>query len=830
MNLVSGEVAFKHIREALSDNLSADSFSCEEIAFERFRLAMIDSGLSPLDRAVRLRHALRYADLYLGNAHARRSLPLPSKLGWPSEGQCQACGLRVRAEGSVEASPWKPDWQPGVSIDGVDAIAMRSARRQWLHRSPPADYWLKKMLGFDQFRGPGQALAVRSALHMPVCKTLLVVLPTGEGKSLVFQAIAAAYPKMTVAVVVPTIALALDHAAATRNCQSLAPDHPHAYIGGQNANNEMILDSIESEKQGLVFAAPEAFIGKLRQPLVDAARGGKLAALVIDEAHLVDAWGTDFRSEFQLLSALVAELRAVASFDQQPRIICLSATVTQATLETLNILFSPGEPISIVPAARLRPEPDIWVAPVSKSESERERRVIDALHHLPRPAVLYVTKPDEAEKWRDKLCEIGFKRIATVHGGTDTANRTKVVDSWRNGLLDLVVGTSAFGLGIDYAHVRTVIHACVPESLDRYYQEVGRSGRDNRASIALLISDDSDFSVAKKLSTKKIISGKKGLARWRAMFSTAVHDETVLTRFLVNPASRVAYNPDMGGDWHADWNGRVLNLMSHSGLIWLSGLKYDQAAKRTLVAIDIINDGHADTATWETRVEPVRKQLLKASRKTFVDMCRLIENNACPSTLFCELYRLHHFDRDWGVVSACGGCSYCRASRGEGWFADWPNAPTAPWPIGGLDKRLLKCCDNGRCFVERDTDALDKGRHRRWIKDIINGLWNCGVHKCIILGSPPEVLHEVLSTRPWCVAQGQDCTLLSSNGFPHGPEFVWVAPGHMPEAHHLLPLQVGDERIFLLPPDSNDPANPGRPLADRFSLLSIASFHNRLLT
>ena len=240
MRQVAGEIAYHHIWEAMSGTRPPESFLCEDIAFERLRRALIDTGLSSLDRALRLRHALRYADLCFAS-NERYRLPLPIFTGWPDHDQCQYCSLTVRAGSLVEALPWKPVWLQNVPVSGVDATAMRSLQRQWLNHPPIADYWLKDMLGFDEFRGPGQALAVRSALHMPKNKTLLIILPTGEGKSLVFQAIAAANPEKTVAVVVPTVALAQNHAEATCNCDLLHPEHPHAYIGGQTATNEIIL-------------------------------------------------------------------------------------------------------------------------------------------------------------------------------------------------------------------------------------------------------------------------------------------------------------------------------------------------------------------------------------------------------------------------------------------------------------------------------------------------------------------------------------------------------------------------------------------------------------
>lgn len=829
MSVLSGETAFGAIREALSGIKTPDSFSCEEIPFERLRLALIDVELSEFDRAVRLRHALRYASLSSPTPEMARTLPLPDMVGWPKPDKCVKFGLRVRAGGSVEALPWRPDWLPNIPDRGVDATPSQAPQRQWNNLAPTADPWLQSVLGFHEFRGPGQALAVRCALHIPNGSTLLVLLPTGEGKSLVFQALAAAHPKRTVAVVVPTVALALDHAIATRNFSVLHPEHPHAYVGGQDVNNATIRAAISNGEQGLVFAAPEAMVASLRQPLIDAARNGQLAALVIDEAHLVDAWGTDFRSEFQLLSALVAELRDVSPPHRQPVVVCLSATVTQEAMETLEALFSPNEPISLVPAARLRPEPDIWIAPVSNSKTERQQHVMEALCNLPRPAVLYVTEPTEANAWLNSLQQAGFARVRTVHGDTDTATRAQIIELWRKGELDLVVGTSAFGLGIDYSHVRTVIHACVPESLDRYYQEIGRSGRDNCASIALFLPAEYDFAVAESLSTKRIITIEKGLPRWGAMFKGAERDSSGALRYLVDPTVSPGYDPDMKSGRNEDWNGRVLNLMARSGLIRLSGLRYDYQSNRTRVAVDILDDGHAELTTWQARVGPVRKRLLDTYWGAFLGMRRLISDKSCPSLLFGKLYQLRHNQTDWPVVLACGGCAVCRTSYNEGWFAVWPNAPTAPWPIGRLNSRLKAYCDRGRCFIERDGDTFETKRQIRRLKDMVNALWDAGLRKCIVVGNIPQTFQEAIESRPWCVAHGQNDKVLGSNGLPPGPELVWIAEGGiLIGSHHFNPLQEDNERIVLLPPNPSDPANPSRLLAERLPVLPFDKFYNWL--
>lgn len=177
------------------------------------------------------------------------------------------------------------------------------------------------------------------------------------------------------------------------------------------------------------------------------------------------------------------------------RTLMLSATLTNSSRETLRAFFGTDGAFERIAALQLRLEPDFWIAPFS-TEQTRIDRVVEALHHAPLPAVLYVTQVDDADDWHARLVAEGFRRIRKLHGKTGRAEREEIVAQWRDGLLDIVVGTSAFGLDIDYPHARSIIHACVPETLDRFYQEVGRSGRDGHASLSLIVPTGRDFATA----------------------------------------------------------------------------------------------------------------------------------------------------------------------------------------------------------------------------------------------------------------------------------------------------------------------------------------------
>ena len=813
-----GEAGFECLREALLGNRAMDSFICADIPYERLRRALIDPLLTAADKLVRLRNALRYASIRSSASGHVLTLPVDRLFPKGIPGELSSYGLIKRPGGWIEALPWRPAWLNASHNDGVDAFAMGEAERPWRSKETQSDPWLRKQFGLETYRGLGQAMAVRSALNMPTGSTLMVLLPTGEGKSLVFHALAAANPEKTVLVIVPTVALAQDHAASTFKMRTLG-DHEFAYLGGAAEKNAEIRERIVSGSQRLVFAAPEAAVTSLRASLVEAALSGKLTAVVIDEAHLVDGWGTDFRCEFQMLSALVAQLRDEAPENNKPNVVCLSATVTSMAFETLRALFSPNVKPGVAGAPRLRPEPDIWINREWVDIETRKDRVVEALRHLPRPAILYVTLPDDADAWYLRLKAEGFGRIARVHGRTSTTEKELVIKQWRSGDLDLVVGNSAFGLGIDYPHVRSVIHACLPESIDRYYQEIGRAGRDNHACIALLIPAEDDKALARSQSESVVISVEKGIARWTSMFEKKVRPDPSVPRYIVDLKTPPKYNQDMRSGRNEDWNAQVLTLMARAGLIRLAGLTSNSQDDH-MVGIDVVEEGHSEMEAWNRLVEPLRYKIQTANFRGFNRMLDLVNNHDCPRALFSETYKLDSDAAKVEMAEACGGCEVCR-QQSPGWFARWPRAPHPPWPIGRLDASRFGFLESGGLFVERDASNESRPARRR-LRELIDALWSSGWRKCIIVGQADRDFIEHLSMTPWSVAQDENPRVLAAKGLPDGPELVWITDSMNLRPFHVIQDVQNCERMYLIPHGCEDPRYPGSAMRDRKTVRQVS--------
>lgn len=560
----------------------------EQVGPERRLEAALTSGTSrPMDLVSLVRQVLRKNELD-NESPQRLRLRLPADTIWPSDEQWRDGGLPVTAtqDGFVvgPSQSWEPSWPLRGSTAAVDlasavpgGIALNGLRLESKSRefeSVPMDPFLLGVENVSSYRGTAQREAVRAALRCPDGGVLHVLLPTGTGKSLVGLSRGLTDRRGTTVVVVPTVALALDqerkaHSSAIAKQRKL-PRHLAYYGGLEEAGKQEILDHLTAGSQGVLFASPEAVVrGRLSSRLHDLAATGRLSSLVIDESHLVASWGGSFRPAFQLLPALRNGLLAESrSHDARGfATITMTGTLSQFGLEMLLSLF-PSADSAVVGAAWLRSEPRYLSAAFERT-SERDAALVESLPYLPRPMIIYVSRPERAEQLTKMILDAGFSRVAAFHGKSTNRERKDVLEGWSgmdsDPTYDVVVATSAFGLGVDVRDVRTVVHACLPETFDRYYQEVGRGGRDWHASVSLLMTSPRDRDEAESLRRDAVIGRDLGWARWRRMQEGAKLMESQWWRV---PLDR---RPDGGvaTDFDVRWNVHVANLMSHAGVIEL---------------------------------------------------------------------------------------------------------------------------------------------------------------------------------------------------------------------------------------------------------------------
>lgn len=577
----------------------------------------------------------------------------------------------------IVADDWHPSWLP--ETQQIDRLQKRRN-----DKTAVGDGSLYAMTGgvFSQYQSQAQQIAVHANLFAEPGSTLLVMLPTGSGKSLAAQLpawLAANSGGGTTLVVVPTVALALDQEQkALRFFESKAPSEeylPHSWTGQTSPETrEMILRGIRYGTLPILYTSPEALMQyALYNTCLQAAEQGRMNRFVIDEAHLIETWGAGFRTDFQFLATYREKLMTRAK--GMLRTLLLSATVSPACALLLKQLFGRGSRFYEIHANRLRPEPGYWFS-FSKSASTRERRVLEALHYLPRPLVLYVSTIKDAEDWERLLLHRGFQRSAIFTGDTDDNERLRLVKAWNDSEIDVMVATSAFGLGVDKSDVRSIVHACLPESIDRFYQEVGRSGRDGYSSVSLLCTTIDDYQIAESMISDARITTERAIARWEGMRKTLDFPDPE-RHDLVQVDTNAP--PDGSPDMHRSkanrgWNEHTLLLMQRAALIRIADTHENSVRDADVESNDSLTiqadrlkiqllkptiTSYPGNKQFRALLETVRdqeRQQVEADLKKMMQVVRAYTGEEMDSCLALQLSTLYS-----QCTLACGGCPYCRA-------------------------------------------------------------------------------------------------------------------------------------------------------------------------
>jgi ATP-dependent DNA helicase RecQ len=580
----------------------------------------------------------------------------------------------------VYAPPWQPNWLQDQSFDSIDELV---DRRQ--HQPVIGDGLISAVTGsaHKTYRSIGQKRAVDACLFAPAGATLLVTLPTGGGKSMCVT-LPAWHASQggtryggTSLVVVPTISLAIDQQRQSRQYfrDAVSVSHrPHCLTSGtENETRAAIYRGLADGSLPILYTSPEALLnGKLYEKVLEAARRGQLNWLVVDEAHVAESWGAGFRTEFQLLATFRRKLLAASGW--KLRTLLLSATISAECQETLIQLFSEKDNLITVLANQLRPEIAYWFAH-ARDEESRKARILDALFHLPRPAILYVIQPAQAQEWVRFLHQEGFYRLAAYSGATAMVERESIQREWNRDQLDLIVATSAFGLGVDKANVRAVLHASLPESVDRFYQEVGRGGRDGYTAVSLICTTPKDADLATGMTIRSRITTEKAFLRWQAMWQNSGPYGGSVNQRIVDLDAAPSYNPEMSrNETHRNWNEHVLLLMQRARIITIEDTKpleeestrgtdglSDQPSRRWL-RVKVQNTLAADSPMeFHRTFEPFRNEEVGRILSSLRQMSRLARNYAdarareyCLALEFADIYP--------GTSRACGGCPHCRQS------------------------------------------------------------------------------------------------------------------------------------------------------------------------
>ena len=325
---------------------------------------------------------------------------------------------------------------------------------------------LKTAFGYDDFR-PGQSKAIESVLSG---RDTLVVLPTGGGKSVCYQIPALVLPGLTV-VVSPLISLMKDQVDALE-----ARKLPAAFINSTLTSSQ-VADRLNRAARGeirLLYLAPERFdFGNIAGRLKDIG----VSLLAIDEAHCISQWGHDFRPSY----LRVADARTRIG---SPPTVALTATATPEVREDICRQLALTNPNTIITGFD-RTNLTYHVLP-ARNDSDKDDLLVETLREHDGLAVVYAATRKSVDRISFLLEQRGIS-AAGYHAGLDDAHRREVQESFMTERIRAIVATNAFGMGIDKPNVRIVIHHSMPGTLEAYYQEAGRAGRDGKQSEVFLL-------------------------------------------------------------------------------------------------------------------------------------------------------------------------------------------------------------------------------------------------------------------------------------------------------------------------------------------------------
>ena len=456
----------------------------------------------------------------------------------------------------------------------------------------------------------------------------VVVMPTGAGKSAIYQVPALLLDGPTV-VVSPLIALQRDQVAGLLARGDAAGGAVQANSTISESERERAFTALKAGEVEFVFLAPE----QLAKPeVLDELAAARPSLFVVDEAHCISSWGHDFRPDYLRLHTAVERLGS-------PPVLALTATASPPVRAEIVERLRLRDPVELVRGFD-RPNLRIEVQSFREDDRKREAVVLRAMGEA-KPGIVYTATRKSAEAYAEALGEYGID-AAAYHAGMRAADREDVQSRFMAGEVDVVVATTAFGMGIDKADVRFVLHADIPDSLDSWYQEAGRAGRDGEPAVAALFYRPEDLGL-------------------RKFFASGAPDETALRKVvtLVQHADGAVQPAALAEEMDVASTRLVglVNLLEQVGAVHV---RDDGALEAGDVAPKEAASAAAEVAESQKKVESSR-----------VDMVRgFAETTGCR-----RQYVLGYFGEV--LDEPCGNCDTCDA----GTATDQPDAAESPFEL-----------------------------------------------------------------------------------------------------------------------------------------------------
>lgn len=486
------------------------------------------------------------------------------------------------------------------------------------------DSVVSEILGPAPLR-PGQREAIEAALHGDV----LAVLATGTGKTLVYQVAGRLIDGATV-VVSPTIALQADQAAALHDMGDTVAVLNSTVSASRRRH---LFERLAAGRLEFVLTTPEQL---QKEEVVDALARADISLAVVDEAHCVSSWGHDFRPDYLALAGVLRGL-------QVRSIVALTATASPRVRGDIVAALGMREPAVIVGEVD---RPEIWLGVRFTADQEAADDEVVQIVEEPRNSdagttIVYAATRRHAEELAARLHDSGLNPFL-YHGGLAARDRDSVHRAYHNGDADLVVATSAFGLGVDRADVRLVVHADPPENLDAYYQEIGRAGRDGDPARGILVTRPDAYGLPRYFAASGALARKDLLA--------------VLGLFDSNRSTPLKLS---------EMRDR-LNLTAPHVRRVVNALTAVHAVREDRGGVSRVREETAEVLADQalTRAEQTR-----VAAETGVDLVRrYAETTDCRRRLVLELL-------GEGVLDACGNCDNCDAGTQQ-------HLEDVPFPLG----------------------------------------------------------------------------------------------------------------------------------------------------
>lgn len=505
---------------------------------------------------------------------------------------------------------------------------------------------------YRRFKSLDQKLAVYGALNTPDGYTTLVSLPTGGGKSLITQTISYQKEGLTI-VIVPTVSLAIDQERVTKDLINRTTKNEEIYWYSSKVKVEPIIKALNEKKAKVLFISPEALLrnSAFAEAINEVNKNRYLKNIVIDEAHILVDWGAAFRVDYQCLESWRNMLLMT---NPSLRTILLSATFEDKCVDTLKNFFEMNGRWIEIRCDALRHEPRYCVVR-TKSFKEKDNSIIEMVRKLPHPMIIYVARPADADYYKILLADMGINNVKTFTGLTGPDQRKKLIDEWVNDEFEIMIATSAFGVGVDKADVRTVIHTYIPQNANTYYQELGRGGRDRLPCLSVMCIQPEDTTIGRDRITKKVLTHEKIIGRWDSLYNNPKSIRQTNNRVFIDTSIRPNYSDidefddSPTSDADMNWNIYVLLFLRRYNMIRILEVKIDNGRYMILIVLEddrlrIVDD------ELKTYIRSIREAEWAFYSNSYNAIANAVRSNRkeCISELFTDTYSK--------VYEFCAGC------------------------------------------------------------------------------------------------------------------------------------------------------------------------------